>query len=203
METPRRSALLETALQWGPENPALLQIVLDPATASAASTLSPTTSTTSPVAGAAIRALVQAVDYSRKSQPEKARQALDQALTMGGPSMPTITAYAASVWAESKSADAGSALTLSTLLLEARPKEPAAQWAQGKALAQQGKWAQAVGYLETALAAMPQDPSIHASLATAYEKLGQPTRAAEHRRLAQPATVPTTTPSPATQTASK
>ena len=199
MEIPRRLALLENALTWDPQNAALLEIVLDPDTAAAAGSVN---STTAPVGGAAIRALVQAVADCRENHPDKVKTELELALSLGGRPMASITAYVCGVWADSKSPDASSALTLSTILLQIRPKEPVAQWAQGKVLAQQGKWTQAVGYLEAALTALPEDRSIHGSLATAYEKLGQPARAAKHRRLAQPATVPTTAPATVPKTGS-
>lgn len=191
MEAGQRLALLENGLSWDSQNTALLQLLLEPVTLQAAALVQPTTE---PLHGAAIYALIQAVDACRQKHPEQVRSELERAIDLGGPPMASIAAYLSSVWADSKAPDSPSALTLSTTLLEIRPQEPISQWAQGKVLAQQGKWALAVGYLEAALATMPEDRSIHASLATAYEKLGQPARAAEHNRLAQPATAPAATP---------
>ena len=194
MAIPRRLALLENALTWDPQNATLLAIVLDPETASAASQVNPTTAL---VGGASIRALVQAIANCRNNQPDKAKSELKLAMNLGGQPMASLTAYVCGVWAESKTPDAAWALTLSTILLEIQPKEPVAQWALGKVLAQQEKWAQSIPYLEAALAALPNDPSIHASLAAAYENIGQTALAAQHHRLAQSTTAPTTAPSTA------
>ena len=194
MEAPRRLALLENGLNWDPQNAALLQVVLDPATAAAAAKVQPTTNS---VQGATIRALAQAVANCRKNQPDKARSELELALNLGGPSMASITGNVACLWAYSKAPDAASALTLSSVLLDLRPNEAVAQRAQGMVLAQQEKWTQALGYLQPALTAMPQDLGIHTALASSYEKLGQPELAEKHRKLAQPTTAPTTGPTTA------
>ena len=194
MEAPRRLALLENGLSWDSQNAALLQIVLEPATISAASRVSPTTNK---VAGAAIRALAQTVANCRNNQPDKARPELELALSLGGPAMPSIAGNLACLWAYSKAADAPSALVLSSLLLDLRPTEAVAQRAQGMVLAQQQKYEQALGYLQKALLAMPQDVGIHTALASTYEKLGQLELAEKHRRIAQAATMPSTAPTTA------
>lgn len=194
MEASRRLGLLENGLAWDAQNPALLQLVLDPETASAADSVQPTTAS---VQGAAIRALAQAVDSCRRHHPDHARADLELALTVGGPAMPSIVGNVACLWAYSKAPDAACALTLSSALLELRPTEPFAQRAQGMALAQQEKWEQALGYLEAALPAMPQDLGIHTVLATTYEKLGKPELAEKHRKLAQLATAPSPATAPA------
>ena len=191
MEAGRRLALIENGLSWDSQNTALLQMLLEPVTLQAAALVQPTTE---PLHGAAIYALIQAVDACRQKNPEAVRSELQRAIDLGGPPMASIAAYLSSVWADSKAPDSPSALTLSTTLLEIRPNEPISQWAQGKVLAQQGKWAVAVGYLEAALAAMPEDRSIHGSLATVYEKLGRMDLAATHRLWSEPTTAPGTMP---------
>ena len=191
MDAPRRLALLENGLKSDPQNLILLQLLLDPATAAAAASVQPTTA---PVQGAAVRAFVGAVDASRRRHPEQARPELQLALDLGGPQMPSIASNLACVWADSEVEDAACALTLSTTLLELRPDDLIARRAQGIVLSRQKQWPNAIEHLEAALAAMPDDPAIHAAMATAYENLGQKDLAATHRRLSAPTTIPTTTP---------
>ncbi len=194
MAASQRLGLLQNGLAWDAQNPALLEILLDPETAVAAESVQPTTTS---VQGAAVHALAQAVENCRRRQPDRVRTDLQRALSVGGPAMASIAGNVACLWAYSKAPDAASALTLSSILLDLRPTEPFAQRAQGMVLAQQEKWEQALGYLETALPAMPQDLGIHTVLATTYDKLGKPDLAEKHRKLAQPTTAPAPATSPA------
>lgn len=192
MDAPQRLALIENGLIWDPQNQALLQSLLDPLTSDAAAVVQPTTAR---IQGAAVRGLIQAIEASRRKRPERVRPELALALTISGPQMAAIASNLACVWADSKAPDAACALTFSTVLLELLPSEAVAQRAQGIVLVKQEQWAQAIEHLNAALLASPDDLGVHASLATAYEKLGNSDLADRHRRLSQPTTAATPTPS--------
>lgn len=197
MEAGRRLALIENGLSWDSQNTALLQMLLEPVTLQAAALVQPTTE---PLHGAAIHALIQAVDACRQKHPEVVRSELQRALNLGDTLMPSIASNLACIWADSKAPDAAGALTLTTTLLELRPADVVVRRAHGIVLTKQAQWARAIEQLTLVLPAMPHDPGIHDALATAYEKLRQPELAATHRRLSQPTTIPTTTPSQAPTT---
>ena len=199
MDAPRRLVLIENGLMWDPQNSALLELLLDPETTNAAARLQPTTA---PVQGAAIRALLQAVDACRQKHPERVRSNLALALNLGGLPMTSIASNLTCVWVDSKAQDAACALTFNTILLELQPHAPFVQRAQGIVLTRQEQWGKAIEYLTAALPAMPDDLGIHSALATAYEKLGKKDLAAMHHRLSQPTTAPATTPSTAPATGS-
>lgn len=193
MDAPRKLALVENGLLWDSQNSALLGLLLDPETASVAAALQPTTA---PVQGAAVRALLQAVDACRQKHAEDLRSNLALALNLGGAPMTSIASNLTCVWVDSKPQDLAVALRFNTSLLELQPGAPVVQRAQGIVLVRQEQWGKAVEYLTAALPAMPDDGGIHGALAIAYEKLGKPDLAAKHLALSQPTTVPTTTPSP-------
>ncbi len=191
MDATRKLAVLENGLQWDSQNEALLQMLLDPATANGASDPDPALP---PARGAAARAMCQSVAACRRDQPQRVRSELKLAMEVGGPAMLSMVANVACIWAYGDAPDSGLALRLSTALLEACPDEPIAQRAQGLILARQERWAPAVECLEAAVKAMPGDKKIHSVLATAYDKLGRPALADAHRNLARPTTVPATAP---------
>jgi uncharacterized protein HemY len=76
---------------------------------------------------------------------------------------------------------------LSSALVQLRPQDPIAQRAQGLVLAKQGRWNLAAKCLETALASMPGDATMHSALASAYDQMGMPAMAGQQRRLSESA----------------
>ncbi len=77
------------------------------------------------------------------------------------------------------------ALQLINLALDRRPNDPMYRDTRGRILLKMGRWDDALADLETALAGNPTLPGLHGALAEAYDHLGDPAMAAEHRRLAR------------------
>ncbi|MGL4511651.1 MAG: hypothetical protein ACRCT8_01060 [Lacipirellulaceae bacterium] len=69
--------------------------------------------------------------------------------------------------------------------LEAEPRTYGFRETRGQLLALGGEWRKAIDDLEFALNGMPQSAPVHATLAQAYEALGEKDVAAAHRALAQ------------------
>jgi len=66
------------------------------------------------------------------------------------------------------------------------PNSAALKRVKAELLANSGRYAESLLELNGLAAEFREDPTVHALLAEAYEKLGQPEQAAEHRRLAEP-----------------
>jgi tetratricopeptide (TPR) repeat protein len=77
------------------------------------------------------------------------------------------------------------ALRLANLALEQEPKNAQFRDTRGHIYLKMGRQKEAVADLEAALARNPTSAPLHRALADAYEKLGNPRLAAEHRRLAR------------------
>ena len=69
--------------------------------------------------------------------------------------------------------------------LELSPGEYRFRETRGQIFAKQKNWQAAVDDLEAALNAMPETPGIHATLAQAYDALGQKDLAELHREQSQ------------------
>ena len=62
------------------------------------------------------------------------------------------------------------------------PGDPRLHGTRGEVLIKMGRWKDAVSEIEAALAGGANTPALHAALATAYDRLGMPEMAAEHRK---------------------
>lgn len=85
--------------------------------------------------------------------------------------------------AEGSDADLDAALTAVQKALELNPDEVRFIETRGQVYAKQGKWREAVDDLEVALNGMPDSVGVHATLAKAYDALGEKDLAAVHRHL--------------------
>jgi Flp pilus assembly protein TadD len=73
-------------------------------------------------------------------------------------------------------------LALANRAIEIEPTNAEYRDTRGQILLKLGRWAESVADLEVALNGMPDDPSIHQSLALAYDRLGKPALAEFHRQ---------------------
>jgi predicted Zn-dependent protease len=84
----------------------------------------------------------------------------------------------------------GLRLTLATkwvdLGLRQWPNSAALKRVKAELLFNGGQYAESLLEINAMAPELREDPTVHALLADAYEKLGQPEQAAEHRRLAEP-----------------
>jgi tetratricopeptide (TPR) repeat protein len=84
--------------------------------------------------------------------------------------------------AQEPDADLDAALAAANRALELMPNQSRFLETRGQIYVSLGMWAEAVADLEVALNGMPNTENIHASLAAAYDALGQSDMAAIHRR---------------------
>lgn len=194
MDPARRVIFAERGLKWDGQNQVLLESLLSSEMNSAAEMIMPTTQ---PVEGATLRALVMAVKHARVSADKPLRSDLGLVLNLGGDSFVPITANLGCVWAYGVAEDRKAAGRLTGALMELLPQHPVAERAHGLVLAKQGDWQTAASLLEKAVANMPTDAIVHEALADAYEHLGKPELASQHRALATSSTQPATRPSTA------
>jgi tetratricopeptide (TPR) repeat protein len=120
------------------------------------------------------------VDASLRGDLAAARFHLEQAAKLD----PKATAVANNLaWflAIGPDPDLPRALSLADLALEQRPNQREYRGTRGVILSKLGRWKEAVSDLEAGLEANPNDPDLHRSLADAYEHVGDPNMAAEHR----------------------
>jgi tetratricopeptide (TPR) repeat protein len=120
------------------------------------------------------------VDASLRGDVAAARFHLEQAAKLD----PKATAVANNLaWslAMGPDPDLNRALSLAELALEQRPIQPEYRGTRGVILSKLGRWKEAILDLEDALKATPNDPDLHRILADAYEQVGDPNMAAEHR----------------------
>ena len=76
------------------------------------------------------------------------------------------------------------ALQLINQVLEKAPNEANYRDTRGRIYVKMGKWREALPDLEAALSRSANNPNLHRTLATVYERLGVPAMAAEHQSLA-------------------
>jgi Tfp pilus assembly protein PilF len=115
---------------------------------------------------------------------ERAEMHLQRATELN-PSMPAVANNLARVLMRSDQTNAGRALKLVDHAIALVPQHPEFRATRGVILLVQGKLGEAVTELERALQQLPERPDLHVALATAYEGLGEPELAAEHRKFGQ------------------
>jgi predicted Zn-dependent protease len=136
------------------------------------------------------------VDALRHDRPSEARVHLEQAMRLA-PELPIIANNLAWLLAHDEAPDLPRALTLAQVAVERAPGNASFRHTRGVILAKMARWKEALADLEAFLPQQPDDPGLHRLLATAYENLGAPEMAAEHRRQADrkpPAKPPAGTP---------
>ena len=116
-----------------------------------------------------------------RAQPGQARLHLEQAARMA-PQMPLVANNLAWMLAHSQPPELPRALKLVDQAIAHWPNQPQCRGTRGYILVKLGRWKEALGDLEVALRAKPDDTDLHLALAETYDKLGEPDMASEHRR---------------------
>jgi tetratricopeptide (TPR) repeat protein len=133
-----------------------------------------------------------AVDARFRGSADEERMHLEQAFKLD-PKTGLIANNLAWVLSQPPNPDLPRALTLVNVALGREPKNPTYLDTRGQIYLAMGRWKDALADLEAVLATAPETTGLHAALATAYEKLGHPAIAAEHKALADR---PRKTPAP-------
>jgi tetratricopeptide (TPR) repeat protein len=124
------------------------------------------------------------VDAMHRGKSDEARLHLELA-HKADPALPLVANNLAWSLAEEKKADLPRALDLVNLALKQEPANPTFRDTRGRIYLKMGRCKDALADLEAALSRSPNNPSVHLALAEAYDRLGNPLLAAEHRRLAR------------------
>jgi tetratricopeptide (TPR) repeat protein len=127
------------------------------------------------------------IDAMQRGKGDEAQLHLEQA-HKADPTLPVVANNLAWLLAEAKKADLPRALELSNLALKQEPANPTFRDTRGRIYLKMGRFKDALTDLEAALSRAPNSRSVHLALAEAYERLGNPPLAAEHRRLARAGT---------------
>jgi tetratricopeptide (TPR) repeat protein len=134
--------------------------------------------------GTGVAHLALGMDAWDQGKTVEALVHLEQAYQLA-PQMGVVANNLAWVLASAQPPDLDRALTLMNSVLERWPNEPLFRDTRGAVLAKMGRWKEALTDLQAALPGYPKNPELHRRLAEAYEQLGAPEMAAEHRRLAE------------------
>jgi tetratricopeptide (TPR) repeat protein len=129
------------------------------------------------------------VDAWRRGKSDEARLHLELA-HKADPALPLVANNLAWSLAQEKKADLPRALDLVNLALKQEPTNPTFRDTRGRIYLKMGRCEDALADLEAALSSSPNNPSVHLALAEAYDRLGNPPLAAEHRRLARAEAAP-------------
>jgi uncharacterized protein HemY len=100
------------------------------------------------------------------------------------PGHPATANNLACAYLENPAPDPIRALKLADEAIAAAPSNPLFHETRGQVLVALGRWSDAVTELESDLAILPDRRRAHQLLAIAYDKLGQPEKAAEHKKQA-------------------
>jgi predicted Zn-dependent protease len=136
--------------------------------------------------GTAYAHFALSVDAFQRNKPAEGRFHLERAHEIE-PRMPVVANNLAWTLAQSDKPDLPRALSLANLAVEQEPTNPAFRDTRGHVYLKMGRQKEAVADLEAALSRAPDNPTLHRSLAEAYEQLGNDRLAAEHRRIASKA----------------
>ncbi len=139
--------------------------------------------------GSALVHLALGMDAWEQGKHEEGLLHLEQAYRLA-PQMGVVANNLAWVLANAQPSDLPRALTLMNTVLERWPNEPLYRDTRGEVLVKMGRWKEALTDLQAALPGYPNNTVLHQRLAEAYEHLGVPEMAAEHRRLADTRTLP-------------
>ncbi len=184
----RRLELLEQGLRKDPANTNLLERLLRLTSLEGADGERARSALRALLAGGKATGPVHfalSVDAMRRNRPEEGRMHLEQALRLS-PELPMVANNLAWVLAHNEPPDLPRALDLAQTAVEQAPKNLSFRHTRGVVLAKLGRWQDALVDLEAALPQNPESPDLHRLLASAYDKLGSPDMAAEHRRQAEP-----------------
>ncbi|HEX5271846.1 MAG TPA: tetratricopeptide repeat protein [Gemmataceae bacterium] len=129
--------------------------------------------------------LVLGLDAWKNAQNDKALLHMEQAYKLSPKGSPIVANNLAWLLATGPEPDLERALVLVESALKSQPNNLAIRDTRGRILARMGRWKEALVDLELALPALPDDRELHGVLADVYEHLGNPSLAAEHRRLAE------------------
>jgi len=121
--------------------------------------------------------------YNTRGETGQSATAFERALRLR-PNDPSILIWLGNTYLDQGRPDAAQALFERA---SSQPRQPlAALFGLGRAALAQSDYAQAVRWLEQALAVAPREAAIHYPLAMAYRGLGQPDKAEAHLRLRRP-----------------
>jgi predicted Zn-dependent protease len=137
----------------------------------------------------AILHLMLGIDQWQQGNKAGGLQHVEQAY-LASPQAPLIANNLAWMLANGGSPDLPRALELIESVLKREPKQPRFRNTRGYILAKLGRWQEAVADLEASLADLPDKSLCHSTLAEAYDHLGLPSLASDHRRLAGTAIKP-------------
>jgi tetratricopeptide (TPR) repeat protein len=129
------------------------------------------------------------VDAWQRGKSDEARLHLELA-HKADPALPLVANNLAWSLVQEKKADLPRALDLINLALKQEPTNPTFRDTRGRIYLKMGRCKDALIDLEAALSRSPNKSSVHLALAEAYDRLGNPPLAAEHRRLARTGAAP-------------
>ncbi len=132
--------------------------------------------------------LMLGIDLWRNGDKAGGRQHLEQAYQASSQA-PLIANNLAWMLANGDPPDLPRALELIESVLKREPNQLRFRNTRGHILAKLGQWQQAVTDLEASLTALPDKSQCHSTLAEAYDHLGLPSLATDHRRLAAEKTI--------------
>jgi predicted Zn-dependent protease len=128
---------------------------------------------------------VLGADAWEREHIDEARMHWEQAHQLN-PRLPEVANNLAWLYAmRTNPPDLPRALRMINLVLEGFPTQARFKGTRGHILAKMERWKEALPDLEASLTVYPDDPNLHQVLATAYERLGDPEMAKEHRRRAE------------------
>ncbi len=135
----------------------------------------------------AIVHLLLGMDAQAHDKVEEARLHYEQAYKLS-PQTPVVVNNLAWALAHSEKPDLKEALNLINTVLQRAPNQLRFRETRGQILAKMGQYEEALPDLEAALRVLNGHADLHRTLAETYRKLGKQDMAAEHERLAGPAT---------------
>ena len=127
--------------------------------------------------------LMLGIDQWQQGNKAGGLQHIEQAY-LASPQAALIANNLAWMLANGDPPDLPRALELIESVLKREPNQLRFRNTRGHILAKLGKWQQAIADLEASLATLPDKSQCHTALAEAYDHLGQPSLANDHRRLA-------------------
>jgi tetratricopeptide (TPR) repeat protein len=183
----QRLRVLEQALAWSPDNPALLERLLAATRVGGADADKARATLRGLLAGGRAPASVHfalGLDAWERGRADEARLHWERALELA-PHLAEVANNLAWLLARADPPDLPRALELVNRALERVPHEPRFLDTRGHILARTGKWKEALDDLEKVLLRGGDGPDLHRTLADVYAHLGDPGMAAEHRRRAE------------------
>jgi tetratricopeptide (TPR) repeat protein len=188
----KRLELLQQALGFGPTNPQVLSRLAEFAVQDNEQSTVAMTELKQILAAGRAPGIVHFILGTAALGSDEEQQGLHH-LELAFAQLPQMPAAANNLaWALANGAEPNldSAAQLINAAIKLSPQHPEIRETRGQILAKQGKTKEAIVDLEFVLRSQPQRTSIHTTLATLYDELGDAELADRHREMAEQAAIP-------------